>query len=57
MRRNGKIIKMNPGNSGDGFNMFLIYRKNNPSQNPDTENDTTKNHTLTRTAPMRALRN
>ncbi|MDO9258168.1 MAG: hypothetical protein Q7U54_21835 [Bacteroidales bacterium] len=57
MRRNGKIIKMNPGNGGDGFSMFLIYRKNTPSQNPNNENENTKNHTLTRAVPMRALRN
>lgn len=57
MRCNRKIIKMNPGNVGDGFKMSLIYRKNNPFQNPDNENDTIKNHTFTRTAPMRALRN
>lgn len=57
MRRNGKIIKMNPENVEDGFSMFLIYQKSNPSQNPDNENDTTKNHILTPTAPLRALRN
>jgi hypothetical protein len=57
MRCNGKIIKMNPGNVGDGFNMFLIYCKNNPFQNPNNENDTTKNHTLPRTVMKQALRN
>jgi hypothetical protein len=57
MRRNGKIIKMNRENIGDGLSLFQIYRKNIPAQNQDNENDTTKNHTLTWTAPPRALRN
>jgi hypothetical protein len=57
MKRNGKIIKMNPGNGGDALNMFLLYRKSNSSQNPEYENDSIKNHTLTRTILMRALRN
>jgi hypothetical protein len=38
MINNGKIMTMNSGNAGDGINMFLIYGKNNPLQNPNNEN-------------------
>lgn len=57
MRRNGKIIKMNPAYFEGGSCMFLIYRKHNPCQNPDNENDDTKDHEIIRTAPMCAIRN
>lgn len=57
MRNNGKIIKMNPGYFERSSGMFLIHRKNNPYQNPDNENDITKNQLLMRTNPMRTKRN
>lgn len=56
MRRNGKIIKMNPAYFEGGSCLFLIYRKNNPCHNPDNENDNSKDHEIMRTAPMWAKR-
>lgn len=57
MRRNGKIIKMNPGFVECGYSMFLIHQKTNSCQNPDNENENTKNQSQMRTAVLRAIRN
>jgi len=57
MKRNGKIIKMNPGFVEGGFSMFLIHQKTYSSENPDNENENTKNQSQMRTAVLRAIRN
>jgi len=57
MKRTGKIIKITPDFVEGGSGMFLIYRKSNPAQNQDNENENTKNQSHSRPALMRAIRN
>jgi hypothetical protein len=57
MKRNEKIIKMNPEPAEGGYGLFLIYRKNDAFQNPGSGNEITKNDEPMRTALMHALRN
>lgn len=57
MRRNGRIIKMNPGSPECAYGLFVIHRKSFPFQNQDIENEITKNQETVRTALMRAMRN
>ncbi len=57
MKRNGKIIKINPAPGVGGYGLFLIHRKNVPFQNPENDNDITKNQSLMQTALMHAKRN
>lgn len=56
MKLNRKIIKLNPVYHEGSDGVFLVYRKNIPSLNPD-EMDHIKNLSLMRTANKRAVRN
>jgi len=56
MKRNRKIIKLSPGCLECSDGVFVMYRKNILSPNPD-EIDQIKDLSLMQTAYMRAVRN
>lgn len=56
MKRNVKIIKLSSRYPKCADSIFLIYRKDIPSPNPN-ENGNLINSSLTRTAHIQAVRN